>query len=165
MFMVDEHYQIRQRTSQYFAAQLITQEWAEPKDVEHQLFAAASDVKDSRGHVLVTSYALHRPDGQWSLMLINKDHDSAHPVRIVFQDSESHQDQSLIGPVAAITFGKAQYEWHPNRKNGYADPGLPPAKSTVAGAESTRYNLPAASLTIVRGRLGGSVPGSSTPAK
>ena len=63
MFMVNDHYEIQQPTSQFFAAQLITQEWAEPKDAEHQQYLAASDVKDSQGHVLVTAYALHRPDG------------------------------------------------------------------------------------------------------
>ncbi len=31
MFMVDKNFEIRQRTSQYFAAQLITQEWVQPK--------------------------------------------------------------------------------------------------------------------------------------
>ena len=72
MFMVDKDYQITKRTSQFFAAQLLTQEWAEPGDAEHKLFAASSDVKDSDGHVLVTAYALLRPDGQWSLLLINK---------------------------------------------------------------------------------------------
>ena len=35
MFMVDEHYQIKQRTSQFFAAQMMTQEWAQPVDAEH----------------------------------------------------------------------------------------------------------------------------------
>jgi hypothetical protein len=60
MFMVDEHYQIKQPTAQFFAAQLMTQEWAQPIDAEHKLYAAASDVKDSEGHVLVTAYALQR---------------------------------------------------------------------------------------------------------
>ena len=153
MFMVDEHYQIKQPTSQFFAAQLITQEWAEPKDAEHRLFLAASDIKDAEGHVLVTAYALQRPDGQWSLMLINKDYDQAHQVHVVFHDVESNRAQSFLGPVAMITFGKAQYQWHPNRKHGYADPDGPAATSTVVGDESTLYNLPAASLTVLRGKL------------
>ena len=153
MFMVDKHYQIRQRISQFFAAQLITQEWAEPKDAEHKLFVASSDVKDSRGHVLVTAYALQRPDGQWSLMLINKDHDNSQPVHIVFHDADNNQNQFLLGPVTSITFGKAQYQWHPNRRNGYADPDGPPVTSTIVANENTTYTLPAASLTVVRGRL------------
>ena len=36
-----------------------------------------TDLKDGTGHVLVTAYPLQRPDGEWSIMVINKD-----PVRI-----------------------------------------------------------------------------------
>jgi len=158
LFMVDDRYQILQPTSQFFAAQLITQEWAEPKDAEHLLYRAASDVKDSKGHVLVTAYALHRPDGQWSLMLINKDHDHPHRARVLFHDSGDHQDISFVGKVTMITFGKEQYEWHPGRRKGYAEPDGPPVTSEIKGERSTEYNLPAASVTVLRGTLG--VPGS-----
>jgi len=156
MFMVDEHYRIQQKTSQFFAAQLITQEWAEPKDAEHRLYAASSEVKDSNGHLLVTAYPLQRPDGQWSLMLINKDHDYPHRVRIVFHDAGSNRDTLFLGPVAMITFGKAQYQWHASRKKGYADPDGPPATSQLTGGENAQYNLPAASVTVLRGRLAAS---------
>src|SRR4029077_7482596 len=153
MFMVYEHYQIQQRTSQFFAAQLITQEWAQPVDAEHRLYAAISDVKDPDGNVLVTAYALHRPDGRWSVMLINKDHDNSHPVRIVFHHADADKDIAFAGPVTSITFGKSQYQWHPDRKHGYADPDGPAATSELVGTKDTVYDLPAASLTVVRGRL------------
>ena len=152
MFMVDEHYKIHQKTSQFYGAQLITQEWAEPKDAEHRLFRAASDVKDNEGHVLVTAYALERPDGQWSLMLINKDYDHPHQVQVLFHNAESNREDSFSGPVTMITFGKAQYQWHPDRKKGHADPDTPPVKVTLTGGENTMYTLPAASLTILRGK-------------
>jgi hypothetical protein len=158
LFMVDDHYQILQPTSQFFATQLITQEWAQPKDAEHLLYRAASDVKDSRGHVLVTAYALHRPDGQWSLMLINKDHDHPQKVRVLFHDSDGHEDTSFVGKVTMITFGKKQYEWHPDRKKGHAAPDGPPATSALKAGQGAEYNLPAASVTVLRGTLG--VPGS-----
>ncbi|MBV9340782.1 MAG: discoidin domain-containing protein, partial [Acidobacteria bacterium] len=153
MFMVDEHYQIRQRTSQFFAAELITQEWAEPLDAEHRLYRATSDVKDSDGNLLVTAYPLQRPDGQWAVMLINKDHDHAHGVRIIFEDARTHHDGAFTGPVTLITFGRSQYQWHPARLHGYADPDGPPARSTLPASRQTLYDLPPASLTIVRGRL------------
>jgi hypothetical protein len=153
MFMVDDHYHIRQKTSQYYAAQMITQEWAQPKDAEHSQFLATSDVKDREGHVLVTGYALHRPDGQWSLMLINKDYDNPHAVGISFRDEDSARLMVFSGPVTAVRFGKAQYQWHPSRKQGYADPDQPPVKSTGNGDEGTLYNLPAASLTVLRGQI------------
>jgi hypothetical protein len=156
MFMVDDHYQIQQKTSQFFAAQIITQEWAEPKDAEHRLYAASSDIRDSDGHLLVTAYALERPDGQWSLMLINKDHDHAHPIRITFHDAAANQNRSFHGPVTMITFGKAQYQWHAARKRGHADPDGPPSTTMLTGSESSVYDLPAASLTVLRGTLAGS---------
>jgi hypothetical protein len=153
LFMVDDHYEIQQPTAQFFATQIITQEWAEPKDVEHQQYLASSDGKDSQGHVLVTAYALHRPDGQWSVMLVNKDHDHAHQVRIAFHNADANRDSSFAGPVTMITFGKEQYQWHPDRKKGHADPDGPAVTSTLSGGEGTQYDLPPASLTVLRGRL------------
>jgi hypothetical protein len=153
LFMVNDQYEIQQPTSQFFATQLITQEWAQPKDAEHLMYLASSDVKDSQGHVLVTAYALHRPDGRWSLMLINKDHDHPHEVRVVFHDEGSAQDKFFTGRVTMITFGKKQYEWHPARRNGYADPDGPADTSTLDAHEDTKYNLPAASLTVLRGPI------------
>ena len=158
LFMVNDHYEIEQPTAQFFAAQLITQEWAEPKDAEHQQYLATSDLKDSQGHVLVTAYALHRPDGQWSVMLINKDHDHPHQVRVAFHDGENKKDSFFTGPVTLITFGRDQYQWHAARKKGYADPDGPAATSKLMGEGSTLYNLPAASLTVLRGQLGSETP-------
>lgn len=152
MFMVGQNYKIRSRTSQYFGAQLITQEWVQPKDAEHLLFHAASDIKDDKEHVLVTAYAVFRPDGQWSLLVINKDHDNAHPVHIVFNDTDANTSQTFGGPVTMITFGKSQYTWHPNRKAGFADPAGPAATSTINATPDTVYTLPPASVTVLRGR-------------
>ena len=153
LFMVDDHYQIQQPTSQFFAAQLLTQEWAQPIDAEHLLYAAASDVKDSEKHILVTAYALKRPDGQWSVMIINKDYDHAQSVRIVFRDAESHRDSGFSGPVTMITFGKERYQWHPARKKGYADPDGPSQRSELKGEQGSQYLLPPASITVFRGHL------------
>ena len=155
MFMTDERYEIKTPTSQYFAAQLLTKEWVQPEDAVHKLFRAAGDIKDSSGHVLVTAYAVLRPDGQWSLLLINKDHDHDHAVRIVFDDMDSKTKSRFAGPVAMITFGKNQYDWHPARRNGYAEPDGPALASTITGEENTSYTLPAASVTVLRGRIAG----------
>ncbi len=153
MFQTDEKYEIKAPTSQYFATQMLTKEWVQPKDAEHKLFRAAGDIKDSSGHVLVTAYAVLRPDGQWSLLLINKDHDQDHAVRIVFQDSEAKKENRFVSPVRMITFGKNQYQWHPARRNGYADPDGPAATYDVAGGEAAVYTLPAASVSVLRGRI------------
>ena len=153
MFTTDHNHVIKQRTSQFFAAQMLTQEWAEPKDEEHRLFKAASDIKDAEGHVLVTAYAVLRPDGRWALMLINKDYDNSHTVSITFHDDDAHTDNSFVGPIERITFGKDQYTWHSALRDGYPDPDGPAARSTLP-AGTDRYVLPAASMTVLRGRIG-----------
>ncbi len=153
MFMVDEDYKIQRRTSQFYAAQLLTQQWVQPVDAKHLLFKVASDVRDAAGHILVTAYAVLRPDGQWSLLLINKDHDHPHDVRVVFHDDAAQSDRTFAGPVTLLSFGKTQYEWHPNRKQGYADPDLPPVTSTLPGGPGALYTLPPASINVLRARL------------
>ncbi len=125
------------------------------EDADHLLFRAVSDVKDDKGHVLVTAYAVLRPDGQWALLLINKDHEHPHPVHIVFSDAEEKTKDTFAGPVTMFTFGKTQYTWHPNRKQGYADPDGPAAVSTLQAGSDTVYTLPAASVTVLRGKTGG----------
>jgi F5/8 type C domain len=153
MFMVGQDYRIRQRTSQFFAAQLMTQEWVQPGDEEHHLYTASGDVKDSQAHVLVTAYPVLRPDGQWSVLLVNKDYDHSHSVRILFRNQ--HGEHFFRGPVTAISFGKAQYQWHAARKNGFADPDNPPLRSEGKGGRNAEYMLPAASVTVLRGRVEG----------
>ena len=157
MFTTDRNWLIRQRTSQFFAAQMLTQEWVEPGDGEHRLFHAASDIEDSMGRTLVTAYAVQRPDGQWSLMVINKDYDNPHSVTIAFHDADSSMDSYFTGPVTRITFGKEQYRWHSAMRDGYADPDGPADKSTLR--DGTRsFVLPPASMTVLRGRISNSTP-------
>ena len=163
MFMVDKNYEIRSKTSQFFAAQMITQEWAQPGLGNHRLYRASSDIRDSAGHVLVTSYALLRPDGQWSVMVVNKDYDHPRAVRVIFHDANAHSDAWFRGPVAMITFGKQQYQWHPAAKNGYADPDGPPATSTPTGSPEATYDLPPASLTVLRGNIATTASAATTP--
>jgi hypothetical protein len=158
LFMTDEKYEIKQPTSQFYAAKLLTQEWSQPIDAPHQVFNAASDVKDPDGNVLITAYAVKRPDGKWAVMLINKDHHHAHEVRVRFQDTTQ---KFFSGSTEMITFGKAQYQWHPARRNGYADPDGPPVTSTVHGGGDALYSLPAASITVLRGRIEGSQTAAS----
>jgi hypothetical protein len=153
MFTVDTNFQIQKPTSQFFASQLITQEWAQPGNGVHRVFRAASDVVDPAGHVLVTAYAVLRPDGQWSLMVVNKDQQNSHKAHIVFNDSATG-DRFLTGPTDFVTFGNAQYQWHPQGRDGYPDPAGPAARSRVAARADTAFEFPAASVTVVRGKLG-----------
>jgi hypothetical protein len=137
---------------QYLAAQVITKEWVQPIDAPHRLFKVASDVMDEAGNVLVTAYALERPDGRWSLMLINKDRENDHAVNVVFMDGESKHARHFDGPVERITFGATEYQWHEGEIRGHAEPDGPAAKTTLEGGANARYALPKASIIVLRGK-------------
>jgi hypothetical protein len=154
MFSADRERKIIQPLSQYFASQLINLEWMQPGDGAHRLFSATSDVVDGAGHVLVTAYVALRPDGQWSLMIVNKDQENAHAVNISFDDVEKGSSSHLAGPVDVISFGRDQYQWHATELGGMADPDGPAVKSTVTAGAATKFTLPAASVTVIRGKIG-----------
>lgn len=119
----------------------------------HKVFPAASEIRDGAGHTLVTSYAVLRPDGQWSLLIINKDQENPYTVNVSFEDAQKKTASTFAGTVSVTTFGKAQYAWHPDRNGGIADPDGPAAKSTVNAGAATQFTLPAASVTVLRGTL------------
>jgi len=149
---VDKDFRIRGYLSQYFATQLITREWAQPVDQPHRVFRVVSNLYDSSGLKPVTAYALRRPDGLWALLLVNRDHDQGHHVTIAFRTGEdATSDQHFTGLVTQITFSAAQYQWHSREENSYADPDGPPARSEIAAGAGTRYDIPKASIVVLRG--------------
>jgi hypothetical protein len=171
MFTLDPDYNIRQPLAQFFVAQLINLDWVQAGGGEHQVFAAKSDVEDGAGHELVTAYAVKRPDGQWSVMLVNRDQENAHRMKIAFRGSADPAG-SFAGPVEVSTFGSQQYHWHPaltgfmahaeksgertitaNTK-GMADPDGPIARAKRDAGKDTAFDVPAASVVVVRGKVG-----------
>jgi hypothetical protein len=114
---------------------------------------------------------LKRPDGEWSVMVVNRDQENAHSVRIAFRGT-SDSPASFSGPVEIATFGSAQYKWNPPLTrfmahaedaakativaytNGKAGPDGPIARTKQDAAKDTVYDLPAASVVVIRGKLG-----------
>lgn len=151
---LDKDYRVVNYPPQYLAAQVITKEWVQPVDAPHGMFRATSDVTDDSGNVLVTAYALGRPDGQWSVMLINKDHDNDRAVSVSFADSKAKNAWHFAGTVDRIIFGPNEYQWHDEQGGrGHADPDGPASKSTVQGGGDVRYTLPKASVVVLRGHI------------
>jgi hypothetical protein len=171
MFTVDPDYKIKQRLAQFFASQMITQQWVEPGNGEHHVYPATSVVDDGAGHSLVTTYALERPDGEWSLMIVNRDQFNPHTVHIDFDDGASHAESHFTGTVHIARFGRDQYQWRPRTKDftahrpekvdtpaviyapGNADPDGPIAESAEQANADRQFDLPAASITVIHGRI------------
>jgi hypothetical protein len=148
---LDKDYRVTNYPPQYLAAQMITKEWVQPVDAPHRLFKVASDVTDETGNVLVTAYAVERPDGQWSLMLINKDREHDHDVSVAFTDAGKRSAAHFNGPVEGITFGPAEYQWHEGANGGHAQPDGPATKTTLKGGPDA---LPKVSIIVLRGKIG-----------
>ena len=172
MFTVGPEYVVQQPLSQFFVSQLINLEWVQPGAGEHEVFPAKGDIDDGAGHALVTAYAVKRPDGQWSVMIVNRDQQNAHRVKISFGDGDAGRARSFAGQVEISTFGKAQYQWHPALTRfmahnempavfpviaytqGNADPDGPVAHTKQNASGDGSYDLPAASVVVIRGRVG-----------
>jgi F5/8 type C domain len=164
-FVSDENYDIKGYTSPYFAAHMINQEWVQHRSGVHHMFPSSidlksddlknNDIKDAEGNLMVTSYAVHRPDGNWSLMLVNRDEIHPHTVRVQFEDSRSNRAELFSGPVSFVTFGSEQYVWIDDGPDSHADPDHPPVATTVVAGSQTAFILPKASITVLRGKVAG----------
>ncbi|HEX8816851.1 MAG TPA: discoidin domain-containing protein [Terriglobales bacterium] len=171
MFTVGPDYQLLQPLAQFFVSQLINLEWVQPGAGEHEIFSAKGDLDDGAGHALVTAYAVKRPDGQWSVMAVNRDQLNPHSVKISFEDGGSVAS-SFNGSVETATFGSGQYQWHPALTRfmahdeqpavypvvaytqGNADPDGPIARTKQKAGKDTMFDLPAASVVVIRGKIG-----------
>ncbi len=160
MFVAGMHGDIRARGAQFYASQMLMQQWLQPGDAPHDLYPASTDFVQG-GYPLVTAYAVHRPDGLWSVMLVNKD-TAAHYVQLDFVDAVTRETTSFAGRVTEVRFGPSQYVWRQRGKQSMPDPDTGPVTLTVdvpghsparTSWRPTAYELPGDSITVVRGEL------------
>jgi hypothetical protein len=133
----------------YHGARLLTGEWTQFGAGAHELHRVTCDVADESGSPLVTAYAVHRPDGLWAVMLVNKDSRRSWPVSIRFAGESS--SVGFDGNVDVYQLSSDTYVWHANGPSGYADPNAPAAHRSADAAAPVV--LPPYSLTVVRGRV------------
>jgi hypothetical protein len=149
--LLDRNEKLLGYTAFYHAGRMINNEWVTHRTGTHHLYSVDLSVEDSAGNDLVTSYAVKRPDGQWALLLINKDRENAHSIQIAFDNGG--KTASFSGAVRMITFGSEQYVWHGEDASAHADPNLPPVVSSVEASAQTVFTLPKASVTVLRGEV------------
>ena len=173
MFTVNADYQIQQPLSQFFASRMINFEWLQHDGGEHTIYPATGTYDDGAHHTMVTAYSALRPDQTWSVMLVNRDQEQSHKVKIAFDNSKDKTASYFSGDVHVSTWGSEQYKWHPTFRNqdashipetldripllytdGYADPDSSIQETTVRSDPSTEYEIPPASIVVVRGTLG-----------
>jgi hypothetical protein len=141
MFVAGNDARIRADGAQYFAAKMLAQQWVAPGNAVHELYPAAATR-------LISAYAVKRPGGEWSVMLVNKD-SRAHTVGLDFHDGDTLRH--FAGSVIRATFGSAQYVWHARGAASLPNPDGPIAVATIRA--SSAYQIPPESITVLRGRI------------
>jgi hypothetical protein len=154
-FVANEKLEIKQYTAQYFASQLLNLDWVKHGSGVHRLYPAAGDLPDDAKHDLITAYGVKRPDGVWSLLIINKDPNNPHDVKIAFEDAGKETQARFVGPVKMVTFGAAEYVWHPAGPKSHAEPDGPARRTTGEWKDGQRVLLPKASVTVLTGKVKG----------
>jgi hypothetical protein len=146
LFEMDDRGKITHRFATYFAARLMTQEWLKPGAEPHELYAANSDIKDTRGNELVTIYAVHRPDDLWSLLIINKDPKRSFNPNLILRNGER-----VKGPIDLFQYSEAQYLLSGSMQNPFPLRNKEPAHRVLkTGAELNDISLPPYSITVIR---------------
>ena len=146
LFLLGDNGRISYRMPTYYAAVLLTHEWTKPGGGIHELYKANTN------DPLLTAYAVLRPDGLWAVLLINKDPDNAHKVKIEFESKELPGKGLEIGyahgEVDVYQYSGNQYQlgadFRPSRD-------WPPEHQRLKFGGTTTFNLPPYSLTVVRG--------------
>lgn len=157
LFSMDDDGDITHRFATYFGARLLTQEWLQPTNEEHEIYPASSDLRNSRGEELVTAYAVHRPDGLWSVLLINKDPQVSFGISVFFRKTSSGSSGGFDGPLEVYQYSGRQYLLGGPAKNPYPVKADEPEHRMLEAARlgPTQVALPPYSLTVIRGRIVG----------
>ncbi len=149
LFPSTDAHRILSRSAAYWAARMITQDWALPGDGTHQLLSASTSAP-AGGHGRgpespLHAYALRRPDGRTAVLLVNLDSEHARALSLRFHDATGR-----ILPAAnmqEVQLSRDEYTWHPRGLHGFPAPDGPPSRGRVAPGAPVR--LPPYSLTVL----------------
>ena len=148
-YIVDKNFTVRAKGAAYYALQLVTQEWAQPGDMPHSVYLVKTSLGNEKA--AVTAYALRRPDGMWSVLVVNKDR-AARRVTIDFGSARARFSQA----VHVTTFGSAQYRWSGN-PNDVPSPDKGLLRTAIASGRQT-FTVAPESLTVFRGYVNLTAP-------
>ena len=149
MFTADSNDQVTSRTSQFYSNLMMCRLWCQPGNGMHSLRPATCNITDTAGNQVVFSYALARPDGFYSLLVLNTD-SVAHSATVKFSDTTSHY---FTGLTSRFWIDPSNYAWNSNGSNGTANPNGPIEAITSRTTSTTSYALPPHSMTVLRGRI------------
>ncbi len=148
-FEAGEQGRIQWRLPTYYGAKLTGQEWLGAPDGVHTLYRtriAGSGTSDAS----LAAYAVHRPGGQWALLVLNKNPVRAQLAHVRFEGANANA-ADWRGPQEVFQYSAKQYVWAPNRDDGHPRFSEAPATYMTETGKPLILSLPPMSLTVVRG--------------
>ncbi len=154
LFSMNDDGKIGHRFATYFGARLLTQEWLKPGGQVHEIYPAASNVRNADGEELITAYAVQRPDGLWSVLLINKDPKRGYETSVIFRNPSSGSGGRFDGPLDLFQYSSREYQLGGTLTDPYPVRADEPEHWVVnSHFPKATITLPPYSLTVIRGGL------------
>jgi hypothetical protein len=126
LLLDDSERETQFRLPAYYAARLLTHAWADSGGGSHSLYATTVEVAGPQDRAgLLSAYALHRPDGRWALLLINRDPRQGWTIETTRQTAPGIT-VPLEGPWEVWQYSGAQYRWREDGRHGHPDRSDPP---------------------------------------
>ncbi len=147
MFGLGPQNQIAYQTATYHGAVLYAQRWAQPASEGLEIFPVLTSWHNREGQGWVKAYAIRRPDGKWSLMIINESNRYSVTAILRVRESPGSPPVPLKGPVEVYQFGHKQYEWIADRDRGHPRRSDPASK--VFSQSVNPLDLPPFSITVL----------------
>jgi len=153
LFSMNDDGSVGHRFATYFGARLLTQEWLQPGNEVHEIYPATSNVRNAEGEELITAYAVHRPDGLWSVLLINKDPRRAFQTDVIFRNPLSRSTGGFLGRVDTFQYSSKQYVLGGTATNPFPVRADDPDHKLIQSSDPKPrlISLPPYSLTVIRG--------------
>lgn len=138
LFVSDAEHRIRFRVPAYHAARMLTTEWC-AKSGKHVM----EQVSVEPSTPAITVYALRRPDGSRSLLVINSGTVSTR-VAVAIDGRPAQR-------LHVVQYSPQQYTWRAAGANGHPLKSKPPAQRDYKTAPRDGIRVPARSITVMSG--------------
>jgi len=131
-------YQYQERAD-YWSMTQLTNHWSIPGDSrDHFLVGASADVSS------LAVYADARPDGKLTLLVVNKNPESAYKTSLHIRGFQPGRKGS------SWTFDKNNYQWKTDTAPYHADPSLPPTEKALKNVKPQMdYTFSPYSITVL----------------
>jgi hypothetical protein len=147
LFGMGENGKIIYQTAAYHGMKMLMEHWAAPVNAKLEIYPAACPIRNKKGQSLITAYAIHRPDGSWSLLMINKDPSHIFNIDMSVLNTTTGMSIPLRLPLESFQYSSQQYHWVNKKADGHPSLSLPPAEKIITTGSSV--SLPPYSVTVV----------------